>query len=207
MTTKKLPLHLENFQKLYGNLGERIAAGILDGVFLAPISLGMLFFNSLHLYNYYYTFVVTQLIIMAYCVYLPVRYGATPGKRVMGLTILKIDGAALTYREAFLKYLPMLTIGLFAFAIQAFTISLANEATYSGLNWVDQSKYLQSISPFPMWIELVVIYGYYIGTMLMVLFNKRKRSISDCLAGTVVVHTRALEKKVELDSWFNEETQ
>ncbi|WP_291127510.1 hypothetical protein [Flavobacterium sp. UBA7682] len=39
MTTKKLPLHLENTSfSLYGNLGERIAAGFLDGVFLTPVT-------------------------------------------------------------------------------------------------------------------------------------------------------------------------
>lgn len=195
MTTKKLPLHLENTKyRLYGNLGERIAAGFLDGVFLCPVTLGMLYFNSVDLYNYYYTFVVIQLIIMGYCVYLPVRYGATPGKRVMGLTILKLDGSAISYREAFLKYLPMLIIGLFAFVIQSWTISLADAATYASLSWMEQSKYLKSFSPLPSWIQLVVIYGYYLATLIMVVFNTRNRSVSDQLAGTVVVYSRCLEK-------------
>ena len=206
MTAKKLPLPLENTSvKLYGSLGERVASGLLDGVFLAPVTIGVLFFNSLHLYNYYYTFVVTQLIIAAYCIYLPVRYGATPGKRAMGLTILTIDGSAIAYREAFLKYLPMLVIGLFAFVIQAWTIGLADEAKYNSLSWMEQSKYLQSVSQFPLWIEMVVIYVYYIATLLMVIIDKRNRSVSDRLAGTVVIHTRALEEIAELDSWFNTE--
>ncbi|WP_291127505.1 RDD family protein [Flavobacterium sp. UBA7682] len=201
MTTKKLPLHLKNTSfSLYGNLGERIAAGFLDGVFLTPVTLGSLYFNSLHLYHYYYTFAITQLVIMAYGIYLPVRYGATPGKRVMGLTILQLDGSAISYRESFLKHLPMLIISLLAFVVQGWAISLADEAAFDRLNWVEQSNYLQSFYPFPMWMQMAVIYGYYFATLLLVLMNPRHRSVSDYLAGTVVVYSRCLEKiKGELE--------
>lgn len=195
MNTKKLPLHLENTHySIYGNLGERIAAGLLDGLFLIPVTVGLLYFNSVHLYNYYYTYVVTQLVIMVYCIYLPVRYGATPGKRVMGLTILQLDGSAISYRESFLKYLPTLIIGLLAFVGQCWAISLADAAVYDGLSWMEQSNYLKSFSPIPMWVQMVVIYGYYFATLLLVLINPRNRSVSDQLAGTVVVYTRCLEK-------------
>ena len=46
----------------------------------------------------------------------------------------------------------------------------------------------------PMWVQMVVIYGYYFGTLLLVALNKRHRSISDVVAGTVVVYSRCLEK-------------
>lgn len=195
MPTQKLPLHLENTPySLYGNLGERIAAGLLDGVFLVPVTVGSLFINSMHLTNYYFTYVVMQLIIAAYCIYLPVRYGNTPGRRIMGLTILKLDGSAITYRESFLKFLPLLSISLLSFVVMVWAISLADEAAFDRLNWMEQSTYLQSFYPIPMWIQMVFIYGYYIGTMLLVLINKRNRSVSDHLAGTVVVYTRCLDK-------------
>lgn len=198
MTTQKLPLHLENTHySLYGNFGERIAAGLLDGVFLIPVTLGSLYFNSLHLYHYYYTFAVTQLIIAFYCIYLPVRYGNTPGRRIIGLTILKLDGSAITYREAFLKFLPLLSIALLAFVVQCWSIALADAAVFDQLGWVEQTTYLKEFSPIPMWVQMVVIYGYYLATIIMVLTNPRNRSLSDQLAGTVVVYTRCLEKIAE----------
>lgn len=198
MTTKKLPLHIENTHfGFYGNLGERIAAGLLDGLILIPVTGGLLYCNSVHLYNYYYTFVVTQLVISAYCIYLPVRYGATPGKRIMGLTILQLDGSAISYRESFLKYLPMLIIGLLAFVIQCMTIAVADAAVFDSLGWVEQSTYLKSLSPVPFWIQMVVIYGFYFATIMLVLINPRNRSVSDQLAGTVVVYSRCLEKIAE----------
>lgn len=195
MTNNKLPLYLDNPNyTLYGNLGERIAAGLLDGVFLFPVSLVLLYFNSMDLYNFYYTFVVSQLIILAYYLYLPVRYGATPGKRVMGLTILKTDGSAISYREAFLKHLPVVIMALFAFVVQCFAMVSADITTFNSLSWMEQSKYLQSVSTFPIWIQLTVVYSYYLSNLLIVWQNSRSRSISDLVAGTVVVYTRCLEK-------------
>ncbi len=120
MNTKKLPLYLENtFEPLYGNFGSRLASVLLEGVILLPLTIAVLVLNSMRLGNYYYTFVLMQLVVVAYFIYLPVRNGATPGKRIMGLTILKIDGSAIGYRESFLKVLPTLVIGLIAFVVQA----------------------------------------------------------------------------------------
>ncbi|WP_445454623.1 RDD family protein [Flavobacterium sp. 25HG05S-40] len=195
MTTNKIPLYIDNPNySLYGNLGERIAAGLLDGVFLAPATIVMMYFNSMDLYNFYYTFVITQLIILGYYLYLPMRYGATPGKRVMGLTILKLDGSALSYRDAFLKHLPMLFMGLFAFVVQCFAMASADATTFNSLSWIEQSKYLQSVGTFPSWIQLTVIYSYSLSNLLLVWKNSRSRSISDWVAGTVVVYTKCLAK-------------
>ena len=199
MTNQKLPLHLENPNyKLYGSPGERIAAGLLDGIFMLPVTMGLLYFNSVHLYNYYYTTAIVQLIVMWYTIYLPVRYGATPGKRVMGLTILNINGAAITYREAILKYLPMLGIAVFSVAIQCWSISLADADVYDGLPFMKQANYLKSFYPFPLWVSVVIIYGYYGATIFLVFLNARKRSLSDLVAGTVVVHTKHLDQIADL---------
>ncbi len=199
MTNKTLPLRLENpDQRLYAHIGQRLAAGLLDGIFLVPVTVGLLYFNSLHLYNYYLTWMATQLVLAIYCIYLPLRFGATPGKRVMGLTILKMDGAAISYRESILKYLPMLILGVCAFIIQSAAITMADESVFSRLGWVEQNTYLQAVNPVPMWIQMVLIYGYYVVTILMVVLDSRNRSLSDRVAGTVVVRTDCLDRIAEL---------
>lgn len=195
MTTKKLPFYLENTHfSLYANLGERIVSTFLDGLFLCPLTFGLLYFNSVHLYNFFYTFIVMQLILIAYTIYLPVRYGATPGKRVMGLTILKVNGDKITYRESFLKHVPALITGFIAFFIQTLSIVKADQAVFDSLSWMEQIKYIKTFNPEFTWFQFVVIYGYYIATVVLILVNKRKTSVGDQLAGTVVVYTRCLDK-------------
>ena len=199
MNTKKLPLYIDNtYESIYGNFGVRLGALLLEGVFLIPLTVVTLIFNSKGLSNYYYTFAVTQLVYLVYFIYLPVRYGATPGKRILGLTILKMDGSAISYRESFLKYLPVLIIGLFAFVMQCYTIALADEDTFNSLSWMKQSNYLKSFHPIGLWVQLGLVNAYYIANLIVFLINERKQSIGDQLAGTVVVHTRFLEKIKEL---------
>jgi uncharacterized RDD family membrane protein YckC len=195
MTTKKLPLHVgTHFESIYGHLGVRLAALFLDWLFLSPVVVIVAIFNSMRLSNYYYTYLFAQVVILSYFMYLPVRYGATPGKRIMGLTILKIDGSAIHYRESFLKILPQFLIGLFTFALQCYLISLADEATFNNLSWMKQSQYLTSFMPYYLFIIMLVGNGFNVANLITFVTNERKQSIGDLAAGTVVVYTTFLEK-------------
>ena len=200
MTTKKLPLYLENtFESIYSNFGARFGAVCLEGLFMIPLTVGVLYCNSQSLTNYYYTFVVSQLVYLVYFIYLPVRYGATPGKRLLGMTILKIDGSAIGYRESFLKMLPMLIFALIGFLVQSYQISLADADTFSNLTWQKQSNYLRLLAPLGFYLNIGLVYVFYFANLIVFLTNDRKRSISDHLAGTVVVYSRFLEKIKELE--------
>jgi len=195
MTTKKLPLYLENtFESIYGNFGARLGAVFLEGIFFIPLTLGILYCNTMGLSMYYYTFVFSQLVYLVYFVYLPVRYGATPGKRLLGMTILKIDGSAIGYRESFLKIAPMFFFSLSGFVIQCYLISLADADTFSELSWQQQANYLRSLAPVPFYITIGLANVFYFVNLIVFLMNQRNRSIGDQLAGTVVVYTRFLEK-------------
>ena len=198
MTDKKLPLYLDNtFQSIYGNFGVRLGALFLDALILSPIFIIITVFNSMRLSNYYYTFIISQIAILAYYLYLPVRYGATPGKLIMGLTILKVDGSAISYRESFLKFLPSLIIGIMGFVLQCYFISLADEETFNNLSWLKQANYLKSFSPMLLWIEVALMYAFHFSNLIVFISNQRKRSIGDQLAGTVSVYTRFLDKLKE----------
>lgn len=200
MTIKKLPLYLYNtFESIYGTFGSRLGALFLDGIFLSPIFIAVAIFNSKQLSNYYYTFLISQLVTLCYFVYLPVRYGATPGKRVLGMTILKIDGSAISYRESFLKLAPQFLLGLVMFTLQCYLISLADEETFNSLPWLKQNNYLKSLLPYYFVIIMVISYGYNFANLLVFLLNERKRSIGDFVAGTVVVYSRFLGRIGELE--------
>ncbi len=200
MTTKKLPLYLENtFESIYGNFGARLGAVFLDWFFLSPVIIAMAIYNSMHLNNYYFSFIIYLLVVIVYFTYLPVRYGATPAKRLLGMTILKIDGSTISYRESFLKILPQLVLSLLSYGLQCYLISLADEDTFNHLPWLKQAKYINSFFPYSTLIIMIVGNAYNIANLTVFLMNERKRSIGDQLAGTVVVYTRFLEKIKELE--------
>ena len=196
---KILPVYLENsFEKLYGNFGYRFASLLLEFVIVLPITLLVLFFNNSDLYNNYYTLPINQLLVLFIYVYLPVRYGATPGKLMMGLRILKLDGTAIGYKESFLRYLPMLIFGLISGLVALIGVSNADSTAYHDLGWLDKQKYLQSFS-FP-WHFIIVgfINLYYLASLVFYLLDDRNRSLNDLIAGTVVVKSQL---QLEIEEW------
>lgn len=199
MSTKKLvPLKLTgSFESIYGNFGYRFAALLLDFLILSPLILAVLYINSISLYNFYYTFIVNQLILLFYYVYLPVKYGATPGKLIMGLHILKISGEPITYRESFLKHLPAIIITLIPFTLMTFALRNADEELFNSYSWFQQSKYIQSFTPISNFVQMGLINVFYLANLFVFLMGARLQSIGDHIASTVVVYKRFLDKIAE----------
>lgn len=128
-----------------------------------------------------------------YNVYLPQKNGGTPGKVVAGITIIRLDGNYISWKEAGLLYVVVFTLGIFNMIMMSVNLLKVNETTFLSLGWLKRSQYLISLSPIFFkiisWLtNLWVIIGY------IVLFtNKRKRTTSDYIAGTVVVKTEYLD--------------
>lgn len=188
MNDRKLPLQLENsYESLYGNFWQRFAALFLDGVIMLPITFFALFLNASNLQNYYYTTPVSQLITLLYFVYLPVHFGATPGKLIMGLRILKLDGTAIGYRESFLKYVLVMVLSLMSVGILLIGVSQADTDMYNDMSWIEKQSYLQSFASPWHFLPSFLSCGYAFANLLVFLLSDRHRSIGDFLAGTVVI--------------------
>jgi uncharacterized RDD family membrane protein YckC len=96
-----------------------------------------------------------------YSVYLVYRFGGTPGKLIMRLRIVRVDGRAVTLRRAFLRHFPEFLFSLLGFV---------------GPSWEPYERVLLQIW---IWSELIVM-----------LTNKRRRALHDFIAGTVVIRRR-----------------
>ncbi|WP_395052980.1 RDD family protein [Flavobacterium sp.] len=196
----KLPLYLENtFKSIYGNFGERFSATLLESLLLSPMTILFLYINTLSLNNYYFILPISQILTLVYFVYLPVKYGATPGKLIMGLTILKSDGSNINYKDAFMKYLPVLILSLFSVFLHIHGITKANENNFNGLSWFEKTKYIQSFSQPLNYIIVGLVNIFYFVNVIVFLLNDRKQSVGDQLADTVVVYKRHLNKINEIN--------
>ncbi len=202
MRNKILPVYLENsFEKLYGNFGYRFAAGFLDGLIVAPLTLIVMYADSVNLYNHYITFPISQLIMLAYHVYLPVRFGATPGKLIMGLQLLKLNGTSIGYKESFLRYVLLFSMSLFTGIILLVTVSYADASVFNDLSWTKQQNYLQSFSGYWNFISLGIIYLVYFGSFIYFMLDDRNRSLNDLIAGTVVVKSHLI---IDIEEWVEQ---
>lgn len=122
-----------------------------------------------------------------FSVYLVKRYGGTPGKLMMGLRIVRVDGSTVGYKEAFLRYLPLFVLGLLmstAYILGSWSLS---EVEYLSLDWKERQDRLTELAP--SWYRPVYLLEqiWMWSEFLVMMTNRKRRALHDFLAGTVVV--------------------
>jgi uncharacterized RDD family membrane protein YckC len=199
MEDKQLPVHLEgSYDSIYGNLGYRFAALLLDGLILAPVSIAALVFNSMSLHNIYLSIIISNIIGLTYQIFLPAKFGGTPGKLIMGLRILKMNGDAITLNDAFKRYLPNLSVALIAIINTLFAVAKADVETYNEMSWMEQSQYLQSLNSNMFYIQMIGINAVFFTSFIIFMLNERKRSLADLSGDTAVVKKYYLKQIKEV---------
>lgn len=195
MNNQELPPYFDNdFQSIYGNFGARFAALLLDGLIMSPMTVGFMIWNAMDLYSFYYTFPVTLVVCLFYFIYLPVSFGATPGKRLMGLTIVKSTGHKITYKDAFMRYLPPFLLSLIAISCNLVAMHFADPEVYNAASWTEKTEYLTHLNPRMYYSQVSLTYLYFFSNLMLFLVNQRKRSIADFSGDTVVVYDRFMKK-------------
>jgi len=94
-------------------VGPRIVAGIIDTIILMVVIVPLVLFGGQGLG----TQLVISLIGIAYFIVMEATQGATIGKKVMGLKVVKKDGSAISWQESVIRNLLRIVDGLPAFYI------------------------------------------------------------------------------------------
>lgn len=185
---KETPLKLEGIDdNIYAGFGPRLASLLLDAVIIMPFVFVILYLNSASKDIYYYTLLPNLAFNLWYNIYLPKRYGGTPGKLILGMQILNLNGNPIGFKEAFLRHLVMLILTLFSSVLMIDALLVADESTFQDLGWLQQSVYLMSLSPllFTIYTWLTNIWTW--SELIVLLTNPRRRALHDYIAGTVIV--------------------
>lgn len=171
----------------YGGFWRRFGAMWLDVLILSPLILLTLWGSSSHrLFQAFY--LLPGLAIGAfYSIYLVKRFGGTPGKLILRLRIVKLDGTPIGYREAILRELPgyvfstLLSLGTVIASLKI------GDAEYLSLDWRARAARLDDLAPgFQSPVQIAQT-AWIWGEFLVLLTNERRRAIHDFIAGTVVV--------------------
>jgi len=195
MDNKQTPLQIKGIKNsLYGGFWLRLGALLLDGIFVLPVAYLSLYLNSFGKNIYFLTIIPTLLFTLWYGIFLPKRYGGTPGKLAVGLKIIRLDGEAIGWKESILRYSIDFVISLFSVILMTVSILNADDSIYTNISWLKQSLYLTSLAPFFFkictWINNIWVYG----ELIVLLTNKRKRAIHDFIAGTVIVKSKYIDQ-------------
>jgi len=174
----------------YAGFPQRFAAGLLDWLIVLPYGLLTFWAQKSRLFSIY-CFVPSILFSLLYEVYLVRRWGGTPGKLIMSLRILKVNGEPVGYREAFLRAAPDLILGaLLSAALIAASFKIS-ASEYNAIPWLQRVQRLAALAP-PWYRPLDIAQKIWIwGELVVLLTNRKRRALHDFMAGTIVAIVRS----------------
>lgn len=182
------PLKIDGItESLYAGFWVRLGSILLDLLIILPFTGIIIFLNNLGLHYHYVTLIPSLIFGIWYNIYLVKKYGATPGKLIVGIKIIRINGEKVEWKESILRHIVMFGISLISVFIVFRSTGIADESYYQDLSWIQKNQYLMALSPvlysIYIWVSNIWIYG----ELLVLLTNKRKRAVHDFIAGTVII--------------------
>jgi len=192
---KQTPLQLDGIKEsIYAGFWTRFGSLLMDFVIMIPVLVLTFYLYAINIRFYYYLFLPNLVLGLWYWVYLVKRYGGTPGKLIVGIRIIKLDGQAVTWREAFLRYVVNLIIAIFGIVVIFIAVSNIDETYYNSLTWLQKQAVIGTVNPLLFkvfsWTNNIWLYG----ELIVLLTNKRKRAIHDFIAGTVIVKAKYIDR-------------
>jgi len=172
----------------YAGFWVRVSASFIDFIIIAPIIL--LVFMSAGTSNilailipvpvtFFYSF---------YFVYFNKRYGATIGKKLMKIKIVKLDGKKIGWKEAILRNSVEIILDIIATVGIIIGLSNFNSQEFYSLGYFDRLYSLIELPP--NWEQSINRFNdvWVISEFATLLTNPKRRALHDFLAGTIVIH-------------------
>ncbi|MFH0922399.1 MAG: RDD family protein [Fibrobacterota bacterium] len=120
-------------------------------------------------------------------VWLLKRYGASIGKLIVGLRVLKADLTPIGYREALIRSSVEMTLSIASAFVISLTLLRVNYDYVRLMPYFQASNYILASTP-PFYAHVMAVLQLWVwADMGMILFNMKRRAIHDYMAGTMVV--------------------
>jgi uncharacterized RDD family membrane protein YckC len=167
---------------VYSGFWKRFAAVIIDFIILAPISIGISYFNITS-WKSTVIMLVVGLIGLGYKPIMEILYGATWGKMAVGMKVTNLDFEKADVREILMRNIFHIVPGVITMII---SIGLYNSAAFEGVSgFSDYSDVADQSS-----LGQVINFGSGLLTIvdaIVLAADPQKRSIHDRIGGTFVV--------------------
>jgi uncharacterized RDD family membrane protein YckC len=177
-------------ESIYGAFWPRIGAFFLDFFIILPFSLGIAYLEGMS-QQWHMVALGLQLLIAVLFYIIFIRfYGATPGKHIVGLKIIKSDGTLVGWNEAVLRSIVDLAIALFGLFITHMAIMSMTDEAYQALSFMTRAAELQKSNPELFQIQGLMALGWMLSEYIVLLFNKRRRGLNDFIGETLVIKSK-----------------
>jgi uncharacterized RDD family membrane protein YckC len=173
--------------RVYTDYSDRIIATVVDGVVeVLLVGALMLLFQAIHVPAPRPVWLLLSVLGTCY-VYCVLRFGGSPGKILMKLRIVTVDGGPLTLRHALLRISPT----LLQLVLSTAFLFAAEAAAGSHLDGLPAAARRAAIAAIvPLWVTntIGVAFNLYaLADLSAFLSTDHRRSLRDIIAGTVVI--------------------
>lgn len=177
-----------NGELRYAGIFRRVGAGLIDAAIILFFMFGIHWLSPHSRLIDGIWVVVIYFAGLVYSVYLVKRFGGTPGKRLLNLRICRTDGSAIGYREAILRESVQTVLGGVTMIGMLMALLSVSDADYLSYEIMQRPEFL--LEHVPVWYGFMdncsIAWTY--SEFIVMLTNKRRRSLHDLIAGTVVIH-------------------
>ncbi|UUZ47526.1 RDD family protein [Massilia sp. B-10] len=171
-------------------LWPRIAASLIDFLIVLPLVVLEFYLDAHTRWSALYTLLPYELLTLFLYVFMVGKWGASPGKMLMGMRIEMMDGTRATWKASMLRYVVYWVLGLMISAADIVAAFAISDDAYQALSETQQLDALAQHAPWWGNAALIAISIWAFSCLVMLLANKRRRTLYDVQAGTIVVRTR-----------------
>jgi uncharacterized RDD family membrane protein YckC len=165
----------------------RVAAMILDGIICIPLIIPGVFTQK---WAFFHRNILPEIIFpivwYSLCTILVSKYGGTPGKLLMRITIVDQNGNYLKWQKIMVRYVPLMAISLLSIFQYMYAFGSIPSSMIMDYSLMEMGRLLKEYSgPFQFLSNVAGV--FYFVDVLVLVFNKKKRAIHDFLADSYVI--------------------
>ena len=176
----------------YATFWPRFAAMWIDFFVLLPFGLLNLWGQSVSKSFAMAMVVPTAAFYSAYHIYCHGRFGQTIGKRIMRIRVVRLNGEAIGWREAWMRSLVDLGFACL-WSISSFVaLTSISDGDYNAIDWKHRAQALMNLRPSWLhWTNTANMIWVW-SEIIVMLFNSKKRALHDFIANTVVIRVEKI---------------
>ena len=192
-------------ENIYAGFWLRLLAFFLDGYFIKELNSFFESFDGYDRYSFVYTTLVTTVLMVIYEVFVVKMFGGTPGKLILGLKIININGQDVGWKESFLRQFVFIAMRFIMIVVMIIIAFNTTDESFFSVAFEERTKFMLKQHPEMNWL-VIIIFIWIFSELIVLLTNKRKRSIQDYMANTIVIKSK-FQSHIKSNLIFNETTR
>ena len=188
LTSPAVVLSVEDV-RVYSDFWHRFGALVIDSLLSIAVSAALFAVLRPVVQGYMLNLLFGTAWLLVVSVFCVVRFGGSPGKLLLKMRIVAMDGEPLTYRHALLRGLPdyiLVTVGVL---IGAWAVAQLDGAAFDTLSARDRADLITAT--IPVWIRWplqLTRCAWGLADIAVFFDSYERRALHDLIAGTVVVY-------------------